>query len=333
MLKLLFKSRLSAFFLNASHLQYKIDKHSINLDMRQRLVELELSEEDFFTECLLNALSINMPKSFLENFKNIIHLVNNELPHKPQKIVTSSGLYLCDLSTFWIAIHKMNGVDIHFLQHGGGYNTFDSLLFKLFELQPCTTFFSWGWKLSKNISLSIKVIPFYITKLSGGNVRKSKSNILFVSTCLPKRSFIISSNSYFNLQDYFNIQFELIKRLIPLFNQSLLLRLYPLDYGWKIEAYYKQNYPNLRLDFPSNISLHKSIARSKLVIVDHCMTTMLETFPANIPTVLFWSKTVHATILEDSKPFFDELKNAKILFHDINELIIALNHINKDVDA
>jgi len=111
------------------------------------------------------------------------------------------------------------------------------------------------------------------------------------------------------------------------------LRLYPFDYGWKIEEYYKRNYPNLQLEFPSHISLHKSISRSKLVIIDHCMTTMLETFSANIPTVLFWSKTVHETILEDSKPFFDELKNAKILFHDIDELIIALNHINKDVDT
>ena len=192
---------------------------------------------------------------------------------------------------------------LFFLQHGGGYNTFDSILFKNLELLPCTQFFSWGWTLPKNHPFSTKVSTFYIIKSPKINRRIPKTKVLFVSTCPPKRSFVIGYFNYVTLLDYFNSQVELVKRLHSLFKHSFVFRSYTYDYGWKIPAFYRQTMPQLQIESAANIRLHKSLNKAKLVIIDHCMTTMLETLSENIPTVLFWSTSMHDHIIDEAQYF------------------------------
>ena len=60
-----------------------------------------------------------------------------------------------------------------------------------------------------------------------------------------------------------------------------------------------------------NLSLLKQLEKSKIVIIDHPVTTMLEALSRNVPTILYWNPNSWELRME-AEGFFEELHDAQI---------------------
>jgi len=57
--------------------------------------------------------------------------------------------------------------------------------------------------------------------------------------------------------------------------------------------------------------LDESLSDSRLVIIDHCGTSLLQTLSANIPTILHWNVETWS-LADEAQPYLDGLRRAGI---------------------
>ena len=104
----------------------------------------------------------------------------------------------------------------------------------------------------------------------------------------------------------------------------IIYRPYHTDFGWCIRERFASQLPWLHVSEPDE-DYNNSLLNASLVIADQNQTTFLETFAANIPTLLFWNPH-HWELRDSAQPYYDELKRTGIL-HDTPES--AANKINE----
>ena len=79
-------------------------------------------------------------------------------------------------------------------------------------------------------------------------------------------------------------------------------------------------------------SIYDMLKNSRLIVCDHCGTTILESMSSNIPTVMFWDP-VWQEVRDESKNFIQLLKNAGIYHETPESAAEFIAAIDKDITS
>lgn len=297
--------------------------HSRHLDYKAREGLKVLPANDNFSKVLVQSLPINFPKLYLEGYYKSRQQVLQEWKKFPKIIFSSIGWFSNEYFKFFAAEACERSTRLLACQHGGGYGS-GKIPIEKQEVKISDVFYSWGWK-SKEYPNKVKPLPN--PRLSNQFPTNSLSNraacktILFVGTSHPRYTynfFSVPVNSQFD--DYLNMREDFLRSLSSEYRSFLLFRLYPHSYGRYEPDRLKEQFPNLRFD-NHRLSFSTQLLKSRIVIIDHPMSSYLEALSYNFPCIFYWNPN-YWEVRDEAAPFFDMLRQADILF-DTAELAAA----------
>jgi putative transferase (TIGR04331 family) len=110
----------------------------------------------------------------------------------------------------------------------------------------------------------------------------------------------------------------------------MVYRPYHYDYGWLEEEKDFLDEYKIRVEYSGTVPA--LLQKVRLYICDHLSTGFMEALVANTPSVIFWDYEL-CREREDTKPAFDLLRKAEILFHDPIDAANKVNSIWDDVQG
>ena len=302
--------------------------HKYNLKTRREIQEL-LPETNEFELFLKSVMPFDLPKSLVENYRSLNNLAKQNYPKNPPEVIFSANSwYNDDLFKLWAAslIGKSKFLGI---QHGGTYGASRYLIDEKYERRITDYYLTWGWSSHGDNNL----IPFGSTKLL--NYKKSNLNsddILFVMTTKPKyfcdlRFLPHETISYIEDQEIF------LKNISNSSLSKFRIRPYPSENQDKYLNLWQEYNKNIRIDCKGEKFLD-SLNNCKLFVVDHLMTTYLESLKMNIPTIIFLNKKYPNGLLSiRASKAFQKLEDVGILYYSAKCAAIAINRIDGDING
>jgi putative transferase (TIGR04331 family) len=123
-------------------------------------------------------------------------------------------------------------------------------------------------------------------------------------------------------QTYFNGLYRFVELLPQPIQRDLLVRLHPSDQGWSQTQRWKDRFDWIQLD-EGRGPMGPAMARARLCICTYNATTYLDTFAADLPTVIFWNPE-QWELRPSATADFEALKRAGV-FHETPES--AADHV------
>ena len=146
-----------------------------NQTLRKKLTEKLIKQSDDYLENVFrNLLFELLPVYYLEGFKELTKIVNQQpWPKSPKFIFTSNSFGTDEAFKLYTAIKTEEGSKYYVGQHGNNYFTI-RYVYPRIEEQTSDKFLTWGW--NNNFS---KYIPMFIFNTAGvkNNYDKKGNNI------------------------------------------------------------------------------------------------------------------------------------------------------------
>lgn len=311
---------------------------------------LNIKAENAFEEFICRILPPQVPKIYLENYRELVTATKQTgWPRQPKVVFTSNAMWHDDVSMAYIAEKLERGAKLVHGQHGGfGIQAYSWA--EHHERQIADRYLTWGWGGKPGSNLRpvglLKPVEKYVAKGVG---QTAPDKLLLVRALTAPYVFRIDSDIGLpqllaNIERSFSFAENLPKEIRE---KNLLVRLYPLARAFssggnssvdRVERFYNEKarwndlFPEVAInDGYDKMETH--VKRSKLVVYSYNGGTgYLEFISANIPVIMFWDMT-NSPIRDDAMPFFDLLRSVG-LFH--SSPVSAANHVAaiwSDVDA
>jgi putative transferase (TIGR04331 family) len=342
------KSNLSGYFISASYLPRlhelliclrfghfprrltieSVPPSEINQEWRSIVTHsgTELSRK---SKTVLLLMERYLPRVYLESFPKMIH---TKRPWKskrfPKVIFTSNRHIYDDVFNYWAATAKLHGTKIVYGQHGGfyGISEFPSFAERM-EIMNSDRHINWGWK-SDLKSIPGPVLPLIRTKILD---RQDAGSLTIVTDQLFVHSRSIFGDIQFSSSYLPNIR--LLVDDLTINKQSVLIRL-PKTHSESSDpqdTWFRINLPDVQLDLGGE-KFHKILSRTKLAVIPHNGTTLIESIYFGVPTLLVWDKSI-VWFRPEAEPVFQLMERAG-MFHSTPESAAAfINRIWDDVDG
>ena len=304
------------FFLEDENI---VQKLTPNRALRKTFLEFD-SVEPFQNVCL-KIMEYSFPMVFIEGFKELRMKAMRYTRKVPKVILSTAAWRTNTTSGIYIAENVERGAKLIGIQHGGGYGITKMDPISDHELEVTDNFISWGWTDNK------KIIPLaapFLSEKGKKHISYKKKSFIYVGNNVSRYLSCFQSlpggpkfENYLSWQERFFLSLK--HEIIKLF----LVRLYPVETGWFNKLRLQDTVQGLRYD-DFIVPFLKRAKESNLAVVDSNQTTFLETIGLDIPTIIFWDKSVWE-IQDSAKSYFEELKEAKV-FHDSPES--AANFVN-----
>tara|TARA_B100001093_G_scaffold197419_1_gene189804 strand:+ start:1401 stop:3158 length:1758 start_codon:yes stop_codon:yes gene_type:complete len=295
-----------------------------NFSSKKRNFKINYNPNNSFEKFILNSITLQIPKAYLEGYKNLIKEVENLGWQKtPKYIFTSNSYWEDDLFKCYSAMKSLKNIPLFIGQHGGHYGTGKFSFAEDHQLSISDKYISWGWTQNKHRN---KIIPIGCLKKQKlkKNLNSKNTKLLLITCTLPRYSYhlysILISSQWIN---YFKDQCRFVDLLDQKIKSLTTVRLFKIDLGWDQLLRWKTEFPELNYDLNTK-PLISQLKKAKLVVSTYNATTFLESMSMNIPTVIFWNPN-HWELRDDAIPFYDELERAKIFHKDPAS---ASKHIN-----
>ena len=277
-------------------------------------LQLRLGPADDEFETILGALMPQaLPISLFEEYRSRRAYADRFMQLNGLKtIVVSSSLWSNDSIKYVMAGLRAANGRVVARQHGAGYGCFETITPERVERRLADRFISWGWDDER----SCPVVPLPEPRLSeiADKHRQESDDILFVGSQGPMYMFRYQSYwiPEFVLGAYWPMQETFFRRLSESLRASLVYKPFHQDYGWGERARVSRVVPGMRFDESSGAI--KGMQRSKLVVIDHPGTSLLQALAMNAPTVAFWNPS-QCPMRSEAYPYFALLREVGIL-HD-----------------
>ena len=268
----------------------KISHKEVRYDMRRELAE-KLSGNCEFRQILKKLIPADFPVTAIEGFAELRKLALKNVPPPGSLIVSSGGWNHNELLKHYSAMAADQGSKLIAIQHGGTYGFLDFVPHYLHEKEISDVFLTWGWGEGDHA----RVRPFISSKLSRVERTPSRDHgegVLYVCTAEAR----YSSNLQYRPQQfirYFMWQSRFLQALPSGMHGDLVVRLYPVDFGWGYERRWKKWSANFRLD-KSGHTFIESVFGARMVVVDALTTTWLEVLSANVPLVIYFDPSSYS---------------------------------------
>ena len=292
------------------------EKTRIKLKMSQGINEFERLLEEMIVE--------QMPTSYVEGFKDTREKVISAFPKKT-KIVVANNCWGNDSYQIWIANQIEKGSKLIICQHGGGYGYNAFIPSEVHDRKICDKYFTWGWTEGDDPKLQALGSP-QLTKLKKSIKPDPNGAILLVSNSAPRYFIdlgVLLNNARISIS--LDEQARFLKAASNEVLKILLVRLFPINYGWDEKNRLTQCYPDITV-YQGRQSLKKQLQRSRLAIHVFNTTSFLETMSMNFPSILYFDQ-LRSPLRNHAKSYFEDLSRVKI-FHNSPES--AAKWINKN---
>jgi putative transferase (TIGR04331 family) len=285
-------------------------------------------DEDQFESLLNNLLPEQIPVVYMEGYTEMQYRALASFPNHPDLIYTANAFSSDEGFKIWAAHNVNMGAKLIIGQHGGHYGSGLWSTTEDHEINLSDNYFTWGWRENGNE----KTVPMSSGSLTGlkyGITHNPKGNILWVAMSLPRYSyFLFSAPIGPQVINYIKEQERFAAAVSQDVHDLLLLRLSHTDFGWDQEKRWAEIAPNLKI-YHGTKSMKQQIQGSRLLISTYNATTYLESFTANLPTIIFWNPK-HWELRDTAQPFFNELQQAGILHYTPESAAAKVNEIYQD---
>jgi len=221
------------------------------------------------------------------------------------------------------------GVRLVGVQHGGSYGMSLDIPPETHELEISDRYFVNGWASDKPAKCHDLPDP-RMSALFPDRWNPESKDILFLSTGQYYLLYRFHScpvcDQWLEYADWEKRFFgKLGERL-----KDVLFRPYPHEYGLRLTDRLKAIYPELRCDDRSK-RIYSRLKNTRITVIDHSGTGMLETLSADLPTILFWNPN-HWEIRPEARSKFELLRSAKILWDTPEEAAAHLLRVYDKVE-
>ena len=291
------------------------DSGPVDFSLRRSLT-INDNEVQGFEKILGLLIADQIPKAYVEGYARLHKKALDTFPKRPKIIFTANAYHGNTLFQFWSAYNVEQGTKLVGTQHGGHYGTGLWSASEAYQIQICDRYYTWGW----NNKDDPKTIPFATGKFN--NVVKriipdQKGQLLMACASLPRYTYwMYSAPVGPQMLDYLNDQYRFVQSISHEIQENLLLRLYPLDFGWNETERWKEKLPSIN-QYKGTDTFYQQLNQCRLFIGTYNSTTYLETFAVNYPTILFWDPR-YWELRPSAQPLFDKLRKVGIL-HDTPE--------------
>jgi len=262
-----------------------------------------------------------IPICFVESFKNIFENCEKSFPSKPKFIITGVNHDFNEIFKSYTAKKVNEGVPYFTLQHGSTYFTEDFVLNRC-EYETSDKFFTFGH--SKETFCE----SFGNINVLGKSFNYKKNGLLNLLAPPMLGLFF----PYERNQEFLR-SFELInkfeKKISPDLRKKVLLRIhsnFKTNRGKYFKDKYLKNFLDNEMDY-REIKYSDFLSNSRVNLFFFDSTGILENLLYNIPTIAIWTDKPEFMYNHISDEFIEKynlLKEAKIIFHDMDEMIVHL---------
>lgn len=288
------------------------------------------SSADTFENLMWLTLQWNMPRIYIENFSTLKQLVNKHYPKRAKLVVTANAFAVNEGFKLWAAGQTESyGTPYVIHQHGGNYGCALWNSTEDYEAQISDYYLTYGWTDPgrKNIT------PFCASRIVGPKDGKicgdRHGDILWVLASLPRYAYAMYSLPVGpQFKGYLDEQVQFLSSLGPEARDLITCRPFYIDYGWSDMDYIRHGAGDFAID-RGNKSLQSRLNSTRLCVCTYNGTTYIETFAANVPTILFWPRK-HWEIRESAKKAFDGLYDVGILHHSPEKAAEKVDSIQKN---
>jgi len=260
---------------------------------------------DDFAGVVKALIPIYIPVTLLEGFISYCNAVYSLSLPRPDAVYSANALYGNLTWKILAAEWRQKGTALLYHQHGGGYGLDPLLAMEDYEIKNSDRYYSWGWtRKSSNIKALSPAMPFK---------KRIVNNKQLVLSCIDSPKVQYQLRTQCTVLGIEMVHQETCSFLLNL-NQgiSLVIRPYPVDFGWNVVERMRQAAPYASFDSHSNsIEL---FYRSSLVVHNYLETSWLETLGLNIPTLCFYNSENYC-FRPEVQSCIQALKNVGIL-HD-----------------
>ncbi len=266
-----------------------------------------------------------MPLSFNEYFHRYNKRAKSKRYTKGKIRLTGPVNHFHEQMKYYLGHALMHGEKVICTQHGGAYGQLQSHIGAILEYNYYG-FFSWGWKKHDQYKGRIYDLPSpFLQKFSDRHKFKDNKLIFVSGEINPLISTVLQSAP---VNDELFLYGKEKKRFISLLDKSILrqvlFRPYPHTTGALNELQYiKKTYKDIAV---CEGDLHSKILKSRLVVIDQPMTTLLIVISANIPFIGFWDKSLWK-MCQQAEPLFEELEKAGVIFGNAAAAADKVNEI------
>jgi putative transferase (TIGR04331 family) len=290
-----------------------------------------IGAKDEFENVFIESLPNNFPPLYLEGFHQAQAETLKRHPKNPSVVTSLVGWFYNEPFKFMAAAAADKNSRIVPAQHGGGYGVYRKSPLEKHEARIADSYLVWGW--ADNGSQGLRNIPSValstlVSSHAAGPSRQNDGPVLFMATAHPRYSFRFQSSPVGNqFADYIDWELRFLEAVREPVRQAILLRPYPTDYGWDVRQRISDRFPDVPWDNGSPI--HEKMRSSRLVVIDHLSTSVLETLIADIPTLLFWDPQ-RWEVREDAEQYFAELRSVGMLWDSPEDAAAKLADIFDD---
>jgi putative transferase (TIGR04331 family) len=301
-------------------------------DISKRFFNLGVykKNDQSFSAVVRRLIALQIPIAYLEGYAKLVEKTQQlPWPKKPKAIFTSNAYSSDDIFKCWSAEKVEAGVPLVIGQHGGNFGMNPFSFHEEHQIKISDQWLSWGWMDSKRSN----IIPMGNLKAFSRSIGYDpKGGALMVEMSIPRNSYglyaIPISNQWL---DYLNDQFLFLKSLPKQLRHQVLLRLYANDFGWDQIERWKDEMPDVQLNY-GNDNIHSLMRKSRLYISTYNATTYLESLSWNMPTIIFWN-IEHWELNEQTKPYFELLKKVGIFHETPQSAAHQMIKVWNDVDS
>ena len=271
---------------------------------------------------ILPIVKSSLPSS-IKNLKHPTHLTPNK---KPQLRIANVEAYEDALYRQDLAIFRAKDNRLIFIQHGGNYGQIRySCLTEMFEYTQ-QAFITWGWSKQENALGHFIPLPYpQLAKIRNRWDQQKASGLLFVGTEMPLFGYRLDSHpTPLQMVEYRQAKLKFLQNLDPKLQNQLLYRPY-FDLPGCLTDYnfIHHHLPNIKRCVGD---LKPYFLKTKLLIVDHHGTTLLEAMAANIP-VIFYFNPKHWPLNQATQDFLDRFKALNIYHETAESAAYAINDL------
>ncbi|MCB2102841.1 MAG: LIC12162 family protein [Rhodobacterales bacterium] len=271
-----------------------------------------------------------LPATFTTNFA-AMDARARELRYRRGKLrVVGPLLIVDDADKFIIATAAERGEWIVCSQHGG-----NAVQRPLLNSPECEythdAFISWGWHADGDNRGRFIPLPSPLLARFRDRYRGGGGTAVLVTNMQRCQLFRFDGLiQYTDSIKYRRDKVAFLRHLSQANRQALRYKPYPSsEADLDDESYVKAAFPDLQV---MDGGLHGELLTCRLVVMDHCGTTLFMALAADTPTVCFWDPEVWTAnpALEEG---FAALRDAGILYHDPAQAAAHVNAVWDDVAA
>ncbi len=295
--------------------QWSFWHHDPIFDERRKALAA-LSASDEFERITVQALPQHFPVLYLEGYAT----ARNEALHGqrgfPAIMVSSTAWYSHEPFKFLAGEASEQGSRLVTVQHGGGYGIFRFIAPEQHESRLGDLGLVWGWADSKQAG-RVRNAPDLLlssqrTLKEGTHKRSASQTALFVLTAhlryLPRfHSFPIGIDT----EGYLDWQLRFLAAVSEEMRAKIRVRLYPAASEEAARAQLVERFAAVRFD--NDEPLLRRMTRARMVIIDHCGTSILEALRLGVPLICFWDPE-RTDVREEAAPYVERLREAGILW-------------------